>query len=97
MPTDLFDNFLQICPKPAKPLGPSVFPLDHLITPTLKAAGSSPVGRTKKERHLLKADVFLFWVLPPKGRLHSPVSGVLGEMNYSVRLQFEEEIKKDIC
>lgn len=28
---------------------------------------------TKKERHLLSADVFLFWVPPPRGRLHPSV------------------------
>ena len=36
-----------ICPKPLKPLGHQRSSVDGLITPTLKAAGSNPVGRTK--------------------------------------------------
>ena len=37
----------QICAIPTKPLRRRAFRLDGLITPTLKAAGSNPVGRTK--------------------------------------------------
>ena len=42
-----------ICAKPLKPLGHQRSNVDGLITPTLKAAGSNPVGRTTK-RHLRK-------------------------------------------
>ena len=42
-----------ICAKPLKPLGHQRSSVDGLITPTLKAAGSNPVGRTTK-RHLRK-------------------------------------------
>ena len=45
--------FLNICAKPLKPLGHQRSSVDGLITPTLKAAGSNPVGRTTK-RHLRK-------------------------------------------
>lgn len=38
---------LCICAKPLKPLGHQRSSLDGLITPTLKAAASNPVGRTK--------------------------------------------------
>ncbi len=37
----------QICATPTKLLRRRAFRLDGLITPTLKAAGSNPVGRTK--------------------------------------------------
>ena len=37
----------EICATPTKPLRRKAFLLDGLITPTLKAAGSNPVGRTK--------------------------------------------------
>ena len=40
---------LCICAKPLKPLGHQRSSLDGLITPTLKAAGSNPVGRTKQK------------------------------------------------
>ena len=39
---------LCICTKPLKPLRHQRSSLDGLITPTLKAAGSNPVGRTKR-------------------------------------------------
>ena len=39
---------LCICAKPLKPLGHQRSSVDGLITPTLKAAGSNPVGRTKR-------------------------------------------------
>ena len=51
-------------------------------------AGSSPASRTKKERHLLSADVFLFWVPPPKGRLHPPVFQMLGGSEFRLRRGF---------
>ena len=37
----------EICAIPTKPLQHNGLRLDGLITPTLKAAGSNPVGRTK--------------------------------------------------
>ena len=43
---------LCICAKPLKPLGHQRSGVDGLITPTLKAAGSNPVGRTKSSRKL---------------------------------------------
>lgn len=39
--------FLRICAKPLKPLGHQRSSVDGLITPTLKAAASNPVGHTK--------------------------------------------------
>ena len=44
----LFFKMAEICAISTKPLRRSGFRLDGLITPTLKAAGSNPVGRTKK-------------------------------------------------
>ena len=41
-----FSKIAEICAIPTKPLRRRVFRLDGLITPTLKAAGSNPVGRT---------------------------------------------------
>ena len=49
MPPGIFYQTSQICPKPTKPLAPNGFPFDRLMTPTLKVAGSNPVGRTRKE------------------------------------------------
>ena len=43
-----FSKMPEICATPTKPLRRRAFRLDGLITPTLKAAGSNPVGRTKK-------------------------------------------------
>ena len=40
----------EICAAPTKPLRRRAFRLDGLITPTLKAAGSNPVGRTTKNQ-----------------------------------------------
>ena len=37
----------EICAISTKPLRRRAFRLDGLITPTLKAAGSNPVGRTR--------------------------------------------------
>ena len=37
----------EICANPTKSLRRKAFRLDDLITPTLKAAGSNPVGHTK--------------------------------------------------
>ena len=42
----LFFKMAEICAISTKPLRRSGFRLDGLITPTLKAAGSNPVGRT---------------------------------------------------
>ena len=41
-----FSKIAEICAIPTKPLRRRAFRLDGLITPTLKAAGSNPVGRT---------------------------------------------------
>ena len=43
----LFFKMAEICAISTKPLRRSGFRLDGLITPTLKAAGSNPVGRTR--------------------------------------------------
>ena len=43
-----FFKMPKICAIPIKPLHCKAFRFDGLITPTLKAAGSNPVGRTKK-------------------------------------------------
>ena len=40
--------YVRFCAKSMKPLRRNVFPFDRLITPTLKVAGSNPVGRTTK-------------------------------------------------
>ena len=50
MPPGVFCNSIKICLKPTKPLAPNSFPVDRLMTPTLKVAGSNPVGRTKIEK-----------------------------------------------
>ena len=42
-----FFKMPQICVIPIKPLRRKAFRFDGLITPTLKAAGSNPVGRTR--------------------------------------------------
>ena len=44
----LFFKMAEICAISTKPLPCRAFRLDGLITPTLKAAGSNPVGRTIK-------------------------------------------------
>ena len=41
-----FFKMAEICATPTKPLRRRAFQLDGLITPTLKAAGSNPVGHT---------------------------------------------------
>ena len=51
----LFFKMPKICAIPTKPLRRRAFRLDGLITPTLKAAGSNPVGRTT---HLQKPMAF---------------------------------------
>ena len=47
MAQDTFYKHTKNCVNPLKPLRPNRFSFDGLITPTLKAAGSNPVGRTK--------------------------------------------------
>mgnify|MGYP007107312303 CR=1 FL=1 len=42
-----FFKMPEICVNPTKSLRRKGFRLDGLITPTLKAAGSNPVGHTK--------------------------------------------------
>ena len=53
MPPGIFCNSSQICPKLTKPLACNGLPFDRLMTPTLKAAGSNPVGRTKNRRRCI--------------------------------------------
>ena len=60
MPLGIFCNSLQICPNPTKPLGPNGFLFDRLMTPTLKVAGSNPVGRTKNRRKCIAFGDFLY-------------------------------------
>ena len=50
MPPGVFCNSIKICLKPTQPLAPNSFPVDRLMPPTLKVAGSNPVGRTKNRR-----------------------------------------------
>ena len=50
-----FFKMAEICATSTKPLRRRAFRLDGLITPTLKAAGSNPVGRTT---HLQKPMAF---------------------------------------
>ena len=59
MPPGVFCNSIKICLKPTKPLAPNSFPVDRLMTPTLKVAGSNPVGRTTSEQSPLCSGVFL--------------------------------------
>ena len=47
MALGIFQKCANNCANPLKPLRPNGFPFDGLITPTLKVAGSNPVGRTK--------------------------------------------------
>ena len=47
MAPGVFYKWWKICATQLKPLRHNVFSFDGLITPTLKAAGSNPVGRTK--------------------------------------------------
>ena len=46
-PPRFFLKMPKICAIPTKPLSCRAFQFAGLITPTLKAAGSNPVGRTK--------------------------------------------------
>ena len=55
----LFFKMPKICAIPTKPLRRRAFRLDGLITPTLKAAGSNPVGRTKSIPDLLFGMLFI--------------------------------------
>ena len=55
----------EICARPIKALRRRAFRLDGLITPTLKAAGSNPVGRTTTEQRFLCSAVFLQKNAPP--------------------------------
>ena len=50
--------------------------------------GSIPTTSSKKERHLLEADVFLFWVPLPKGQFHPPVIEMLGRSEFALRRGF---------
>ena len=49
--------YLNICTKLLEPLGHQRSSVDGLITPTLKAAGSNPVGRTIER----KSELFIVW------------------------------------
>jgi len=42
----------------------------------------------QKRKTSAEADVFLFWIPPPKGRLHSPVIEMLGMAKPSLRQDF---------
>ena len=54
--------FLNICAKLLEPLGHQRSSVDGLITPTLKAAGSNPVGRTKqKSFETIEFQSFFCW------------------------------------
>ena len=46
--------------------------------------GSTPPASTKKERHDVSR-VFIFWVPPPKGRLHPSVIELLGRNEFALR------------
>ena len=48
----------EICAISTKPLRRRAFRLDGLITPTLKAAGSNPVGRTNTKKDTQKRVFF---------------------------------------
>ena len=50
---------VEICAIPTKPLCHNGSRLDGLITPTLKAAGSNPVGRTKTVSSNMLETVFI--------------------------------------
>ena len=69
----------QICAIPIKPLRRRAFRLDGLITPTLKAAGSNPVGRTTANLLISMGSRFLFYL-----RINStrPFSNILSN-NFS--------------
>ena len=47
MAPGVFYKWWKICATQLKPLRHNGFSFDRLMTPTLKAAGSNPVGRTK--------------------------------------------------
>jgi len=53
-----FFKMPEICATPIKPLRRSGFRIDGLITPTLKAAGSNPVGRTNTKKDTQKRVFF---------------------------------------
>ena len=58
-PPRFFLKMPKICAIPTKPLSCRAFQFAGLITPTLKAAGSNPVGRTKSIPDLLFGMLFL--------------------------------------
>ena len=58
-PPRFFLKMPEICARPIKALRRRAFRLDGLITPTLKAAGSNPVGRTKSIPDLLFGMLFI--------------------------------------
>ena len=57
-----FFKMPKICAIPTKPLRRKTFRLDGLITPTLKAAGSNPVGRTTANLLISMGSRFLFYL-----------------------------------
>ena len=61
-----FFKMPKICAISTKPLRRSGFRLDGLITPTLKAAGSNPVGRTILTKRLMRL---------AKSQAHQPFPG----------------------
>ena len=64
-----FSKMAEICATPTKPLRRRAFRLDGLITPTLKAAGSNPVGRTILTKRLMRL---------AKSQAHQPFPGFFG-------------------
>ena len=61
-PPRFFFKMPEICVNPTEPLRRRDFRLDGLITPTLKAAGSNPVGHTKKRGTMKIVPLFLAFI-----------------------------------
>ena len=60
-PPRFFLKMPKICAIPTKPLSCRAFQFAGLITPTLKAAGSNPVGRTTANLLISMGSRFLFY------------------------------------
>ena len=67
MAPGVFYKWWKICATQLKPLRHNGFSFDGLITPTLKAAGSNPVGRTRKTASI--AGCLPFFLLPRRADL----------------------------
>ena len=61
-PPRFFLKMPKICAIPTKPLSCRAFQFAGLITPTLKAAGSNPVGRTTANLLISMGSRFLFYL-----------------------------------